>query len=65
MVISDNPLADSGDYRVAVLTCLMHLERLDKEPVSSEERAEARERLKVMQRLYGRFSEMAKLVALV
>ncbi|XP_059904393.1 leucine-rich repeat-containing protein 23 isoform X2 [Gadus macrocephalus] len=46
VVILDNPLAESGDYRIAVLTCLMHLERLDKELVSSEERAEAQERLK-------------------
>ena len=59
MVILDNPLAESGDYRIAVLTCLMHLERLDKELVSSEERAEAQERLKVTQRFLVDFTEMA------
>lgn len=41
LVISDNPLAETGDYRLGVLTCLVHLERLDKQPVSSEEWAEA------------------------
>uniref|UniRef100_A0A8C5CF64 Leucine rich repeat containing 23 n=1 Tax=Gadus morhua TaxID=8049 RepID=A0A8C5CF64_GADMO len=59
VVILDNPLAESGDYRIAVLTCLMHLERLDKELVSSEERAEAQERLKVTQRFLVDFTEMA------
>ncbi|CAL8368037.1 unnamed protein product [Lota lota] len=49
LVISDNPLADTGDYRIGVLTCLMHLERLDKEPISPAERAETQERIKVMQ----------------
>ncbi|KAK0142254.1 Leucine-rich repeat-containing protein 23 [Merluccius polli] len=47
LVVSENPLAETEDYRLEVLTCLTHLERLDKEPISSEEWAEARERIKV------------------
>ncbi|XP_056157704.1 leucine-rich repeat-containing protein 23 [Lampris incognitus] len=46
LVLSENPLEDSGDYRLYVLTCLPQLERLDKEPVSSEERTEAKDRMK-------------------
>ncbi|KAG7279856.1 hypothetical protein CRUP_016183, partial [Coryphaenoides rupestris] len=45
LVISDNPLSETGEHRLGVLTCLVHLERLDKEPVSPEERAEAQERI--------------------
>ncbi|XP_037335240.2 leucine-rich repeat-containing protein 23 [Pungitius pungitius] len=45
LVLSDNPLVDTTGYRVSVLTLLPQLERLDKDPVSPEERTEARERI--------------------
>ncbi|KAG9353185.1 hypothetical protein JZ751_017761 [Albula glossodonta] len=45
LVLAENPLADSEDYRLFVLTRLLMLERLDKEQISPDERAEARERL--------------------
>ncbi|CAL8325702.1 unnamed protein product [Merluccius merluccius] len=46
LVVSENPVAETEEYRLEVLTCLTHLERLDKEPISSEEWAEARDRIK-------------------
>ncbi|KAJ8404651.1 hypothetical protein AAFF_G00335140 [Aldrovandia affinis] len=45
LVLAENPLAESEDYRMFVLTRLPMLERLDKEQISPDERAEARERL--------------------
>lgn len=47
LVLSENPLAETTDYRLSVLMLLPQLERLDKDPVSPEERTEAQERLKV------------------
>ncbi|CAN9516047.1 unnamed protein product [Ophioblennius macclurei] len=41
LVLSDNQLADSSDYRLSVLIILPELKRLDKDVVSSEEREEA------------------------
>ncbi|KAM6976895.1 leucine-rich repeat-containing protein 23 [Aplochiton taeniatus] len=46
LVLAENPLLDTDDYRISVLTRLPHLERLDKEPVSTEERSEALEKAK-------------------
>ncbi|XP_037629524.1 leucine-rich repeat-containing protein 23 [Sebastes umbrosus] len=46
LVLSDNPLVEATDYRLNVLVVLPQLERLDKEPVSPEERTEALERIK-------------------
>ncbi|XP_071372378.1 leucine-rich repeat-containing protein 23 [Centroberyx affinis] len=46
LVLSENPLAETRDYRLCVLAHLPQLERLDKDPVSSEERTEALERIK-------------------
>ncbi|XP_049438357.1 leucine-rich repeat-containing protein 23 [Epinephelus fuscoguttatus] len=46
LVLSENPLAETTDYRLSVLMLLPQLERLDKDPVSPEERTEAQERLK-------------------
>nr|XP_049610803.1 leucine-rich repeat-containing protein 23 isoform X2 [Syngnathus scovelli] len=40
VVLSENPLDGTTDYRPYVLTLIPKLERLDKEPVSLEERAE-------------------------
>ncbi|XP_068160503.1 leucine-rich repeat-containing protein 23 isoform X2 [Antennarius striatus] len=45
LVISENPVAESEDYRLNVLTLLPRLERLDKDPIFPEERSEARERI--------------------
>lgn len=47
LVISENPVVDAADYRVNVLILLPQLERLDKEHVSPEERAEAQDMIKV------------------
>ncbi|XP_036386602.1 leucine-rich repeat-containing protein 23 [Megalops cyprinoides] len=47
LVLMENPVADGEDYRLLVLTRLPALERLDKEEVSPDERAEAKERLGV------------------
>ncbi|XP_037540033.1 leucine-rich repeat-containing protein 23 [Nematolebias whitei] len=41
LVLSENLLAEISDYRLSVLIILPQLERLDKDPVSSEERSEA------------------------
>ncbi|KAM4610916.1 leucine-rich repeat-containing protein 23 [Polymixia lowei] len=46
LVLSENPVAETEDYRLSVLVCLPQLERLDKDPVSSVERTEAQERVK-------------------
>eukprot|EP00054_Salpingoeca_dolichothecata_P029602 m.233942 g.233942 ORF g.233942 m.233942 type:complete len:341 (+) comp26512_c0_seq2:109-1131(+) len=43
LVLSDNPVADSGEYRVEALVACRNLERLDKDPYEEEERAEADE----------------------
>ncbi|XP_034550788.1 leucine-rich repeat-containing protein 23 [Notolabrus celidotus] len=45
LVLSENPLVETTDYRLSVLIRLPQLERLDKDPVSSEERTEALERI--------------------
>ncbi|XP_029973653.1 leucine-rich repeat-containing protein 23 [Salarias fasciatus] len=46
LVLSDNPLVDSPDYRLSVLMVSPLLQRLDKDPVSSEERDEAQQRIR-------------------
>ncbi|XP_076839667.1 leucine-rich repeat-containing protein 23 isoform X2 [Brachyhypopomus gauderio] len=43
LVLAENPLSDTEDYRLCVLTRLPLLERLDKECVSAEERSIAQE----------------------
>ncbi|XP_040007861.1 leucine-rich repeat-containing protein 23 isoform X2 [Xiphias gladius] len=47
LVLSENPLVETTDYRLSVLMLVPQLERIDKDPVSPEERTEARERIKV------------------
>uniref|UniRef100_A0A3B4ZEV3 Leucine-rich repeat-containing protein 23 n=1 Tax=Stegastes partitus TaxID=144197 RepID=A0A3B4ZEV3_9TELE len=47
LVLSENPVVETSDYRLSVLMILPQLEQLDKDPVSSDERAEARQRIKV------------------
>ncbi|XP_026854013.2 leucine-rich repeat-containing protein 23 isoform X1 [Electrophorus electricus] len=49
LVLVENPLSETDDYRLCVLTYLPLLERLDKEPVSPGERSEAQERMKEFQ----------------
>ncbi|XP_070695036.1 leucine-rich repeat-containing protein 23 [Pempheris klunzingeri] len=44
LVLSENPLVEMADYRLSVLVLLPQLERLDKDPVSPEERTEAQQR---------------------
>ncbi|XP_041860454.1 leucine-rich repeat-containing protein 23 [Melanotaenia boesemani] len=41
LVLSENPLVETLDYRLSVLILIPQLERLDKEPVSLEESIEA------------------------
>ncbi|XP_023280935.1 leucine-rich repeat-containing protein 23 [Seriola lalandi dorsalis] len=45
-VVSENPLVETTDHRLSVLTFVPQLERIDKDPVSPEERSEAWERIK-------------------
>lgn len=45
LVLAENPLSETEDYRLSVLTRLPLLERLDKELISPEEKGEAQERL--------------------
>lgn len=47
LVLSGNPVAENSEYRLNVLILLPELERLDKNPVFPEERAEAWERIRV------------------
>lgn len=47
LVLSENLLVAISDYRLSVLMILPQLERLDKDPVSPEERSEVRERIRV------------------
>ncbi|KAM3617838.1 uncharacterized protein V6R79_011805 [Siganus canaliculatus] len=49
LVISENPVAEAIDFRVNMLVLLPKLERLDKDPVSPEERSEALQRIKELQ----------------
>lgn len=47
LILSDNPLVEATDYRISVLIHVPQLERIDKDPVSPEERTEAQLRIKV------------------
>ncbi|XP_024148656.1 leucine-rich repeat-containing protein 23 isoform X1 [Oryzias melastigma] len=49
LVLSENPLVATSDYRFSVLTLLPHLKRLDKEPVSPEERSENQMRIRELE----------------
>ncbi|XP_053173852.1 leucine-rich repeat-containing protein 23 [Scomber japonicus] len=46
LILSENPLVETTDYRMHVLILLPNLERIDKDPISAEERSEALERIK-------------------
>lgn len=48
LVMSENPLEQTTDYRICILALLPKLERIDKDPVSQEERADALKRIRVM-----------------
>lgn len=47
LVLAENPLSEMMEYRLFVLLSLPLLERLDKEPVSSKERDEAKKSIEV------------------
>lgn len=47
LVISENPLVETTDYRLSVLIIVPQLERIDKDAVSPEERTDAWERIRV------------------
>ncbi|XP_072306342.1 leucine-rich repeat-containing protein 23 [Eucyclogobius newberryi] len=47
LIISENPLAESSDYRINIVMICPTLERLDKDPVTFDERLEAKDNLKV------------------
>lgn len=53
LIISENPLGQMTDYRLSVLVLLPRLERIDKDPVSPEERADALERIKVQLKYFS------------
>ncbi|XP_016110324.1 leucine-rich repeat-containing protein 23-like [Sinocyclocheilus grahami] len=44
LVLSDNPLAKTDDYRLYVISHLSKLERLDKDPITAGEKSEAQEK---------------------
>ncbi|XP_040908443.1 leucine-rich repeat-containing protein 23 [Toxotes jaculatrix] len=46
LVLSENPLVEKADYRLSVLILVPQLERIDKDPVSPEEKTDAWERIK-------------------
>ncbi len=46
LVLSDNPLAKTDDYRLYVISHLSQLERLDKDPITAEEKSEAQEKVR-------------------
>lgn len=45
LVLLDNPLAKTDDYRLYVISHLSQLERLDKDPVTAGEKSEAQEKV--------------------
>lgn len=47
LVLSENPLVATADYRPNVLTLLPQLKRLDKEPVTPAERGDNQMRIRV------------------
>lgn len=47
LVLAENPIMETEEYRLFVLSQLPLLERLDKEPPSEEEKSDALERQKV------------------
>ncbi|XP_056278790.1 leucine-rich repeat-containing protein 23 isoform X2 [Pseudoliparis swirei] len=49
LVLSDNPLVETMDYRLNVLILMPQLKKLDKYPVSPEEKSEVCKRIKVLQ----------------
>ncbi|KAG5282486.1 hypothetical protein AALO_G00056550 [Alosa alosa] len=49
LVLAENPIMETDEYRLFVLSQLPLLERLDKEPASEEEKADALERQKDFQ----------------
>uniref|UniRef100_A0A8C6TBI8 Leucine-rich repeat-containing protein 23 n=1 Tax=Neogobius melanostomus TaxID=47308 RepID=A0A8C6TBI8_9GOBI len=46
LVLSENPVVETSDYRINIVMLLPNLERLDKDPVTYEERVEAKEKFK-------------------
>ncbi|KAA0707020.1 Leucine-rich repeat-containing protein 23 [Triplophysa tibetana] len=46
LVVLDNPLAKTDDYRLYLISHLSQLERLDKDPITADEKSEAQEKLK-------------------
>lgn len=47
LVVLDNPLGKTDDYRLYLISHLSQLERLDKDPITADEKSEALEKLKV------------------
>lgn len=47
LVIAENPVVETIGFRIRLLVMMLQLERLDKDPVTPEERAEARDRIRV------------------
>lgn len=47
LILSENQVMEMSDYRLSILMLVPQLERLDKDPVTPEEKMEARERVRV------------------
>lgn len=46
LVLLENPVVETSDYRINLVMLLPNLERLDKDPVTSDEKVEAKEKFK-------------------
>lgn len=53
LVLLENPLAKTDDYRMYVISHLPQLERLDKDPITAEEKSAAQEKVHSLFRAYA------------
>lgn len=53
LVLLENPLAKTDDYRMYVLSHLPQLERLDKDPITAEEKSAAQEKVRNLFRAFA------------
>lgn len=53
LVLLENPLAKTDDYRMYVISHLSQLERLDKDPITAEEKSAAQEKVRNLLMAYA------------
>lgn len=53
LVLLENPIAKTGDYRMYVISHLSQLERLDKDPITAEEKSAAQEKVRNLLMAYA------------